>query len=159
MYGLFLLHLLLAFLWMCLWGLFDIWSLLSGLIVGWLVLLHFGRTTGHGRGYGDRGWRLFMFLLYFIRILIKANLQVAWEVLTPTHGMRPRFVQYPVEGMTPGQVTLLASTISLTPGTLSVDVDDQGQWLLIHCMYAATREDAIRELDDLRNRIVKEILT
>lgn len=152
-----LLNLLLALLWMLLWGLFDIWSLMGGMVIGWLLLSMVSRTTDYARGYGTRVFRILSFTVYFVRILIKANLQVAWEVLTPTMRMTPRFIQYPLAGMSPLQITTLANAITLTPGTLSVDITPDSQWLLVHCMYAADRDSAIGELDELKDRMLKEV--
>ncbi len=157
MFGYFLFNILLAVLWMCLWGLFDIWSLAAGFILGYILMGVVSRTSHEGKGYGAKGWHLLSFTIYFLRILIKANLQVAWEIITPNFHMTPRFVRYSVENMTPIQITSLANAITLTPGTLSVDVVDNDQFLLVHCMYAHSRDEAIAELDELKTRLMKDI--
>lgn len=156
MIQMFLLNILLAVLWMFMWGTFDFYTLLAGMIVGYLLLGLLARIAGRD-GYGTKLLKLLSFSLYFIRILIKANLVVARELITPGLDMTPRFVRYSVEGMTDFQITTLANTISLTPGTLSVDVSDDGHWLYVHCMYARSREQAIRDLDELRDRLVEEV--
>lgn len=157
---LFMLNVLLAGLWMFMWGLFDVWSLLAGMVVGYLLLGVISRTIPNGPGYGRKVTNLLAFGAYFMRILVKANLQVAAEVLTPGFTMTPRFVRYSVEGMTDLQITTLANSITLTPGTLSVDVlEDGGRYLLVHCMYAKDRQAAINDLDDLRDHIMKEVFS
>ena len=102
-------------------------------------------------------WRIIVFAVYFLRILIKANLEVAVEVCTPGFRMTPSIIRYDVTGMTDMQITTLANAITLTPGTLSVDVSDRGRFLYVHCMYAKDREAAVRGLDELRHRLMKEI--
>jgi multicomponent Na+:H+ antiporter subunit E len=151
-----LLNILLAILWMAMWDAFDLWTLGSGLVLGYLVLGLFSRTI-KGRGYGSKLWALISFVAYFLRILIKANLQVAWEITTPGFTMQPRIVRYKVDHLTDVQLTTLASAISLTPGTLSVDVSDDQQYLYVHAMYARSRQDAIRDLDELQKRLMKEV--
>ncbi|MEM9415910.1 MAG: Na+/H+ antiporter subunit E [Planctomycetota bacterium] len=94
------------------------------------------------------------FAVYFLYILIRANLDVAWEIITPGFRMKPRMIRYDVAGLTPVQVTTLANAITLTPGTLSADVDDAGQSLYIHAMYAEHRQDAVDQLDELRRRLM-----
>jgi len=153
----FLLNILLAVLWMCMWGLFDIWSLMAGFLLGYLLLGVVSRTVQEGKGYGTKGWKLLSFAVYFIRILVKANLQVAGEVITPGLKMTPRFIRYPVEGLTDMQITSLANAITLTPGTLSVDVINDNRELVVHCMYADDRKAAIEDLDELRDRLLKEV--
>jgi len=154
----FLINVLLAFLWMCMWGLFDIWAMFAGILIGYLLLAAVSRTWHpDGKGYGSKFLNLVFFGFYFIRILIVANLTVAKEVITPKLTMTPRFIRYPVKGMTPLQITALANSITLTPGTLTVDVLDNDQVLLVHCMYAKDRQAAINELDELRNRLMTEV--
>mgnify|MGYP002623802837 CR=1 FL=1 len=156
MIQMFLLNIFLAVLWMFMWGGFDFYTLAAGLVVGYLLLGLLARIGGRD-GYGTKVIKLISFSLYFIRILVKANWVVAKELITPGYGMTPRFVRYSVEGMTDFQITTLANSITLTPGTLSVDVSDDGQWLYVHCMYAQSREQAIRDLDELRDRLVEEV--
>ena len=102
-------------------------------------------------------WRLVLFVLYFVRILVKANLGVAWEIVTPGLHMTPRIIRYDVADLTPVEVTTLANAITLTPGTLTADVDERGDTLYIHCMYAADRDEAVAELDDLRRRLLEGV--
>jgi len=154
--GFYLTNVFLALLWMLLWGVFDIYYLVAGFVLGYLLLGLISRTI-EGPGYGTKGWKLLSFAIYFVRTLIKANIQVAHEIVTPGYGMTPRVIRYDVQGLTPGQITSLANTITLTPGTLSVDVGDDHRFLYVHCMYAADRDTAVRELDELRDRLMKEV--
>ena len=71
--------------------------------------------------------------------------------------MHPRIIRYPVTGLSHTQMTTLASAITLTPGTLSADVDEAGQTLYIHCMYAHDRDAAVADLDELRDRLMREV--
>jgi len=155
---LFLLNILMAVLWMCMWGLFDIYSLAAGFALGYLLLGIVSRTMP-GESYGTKGWKLLSFTAYFLRILVKANLQVAREIITPGFQMTPRFIRYPVDGMSDFQITSLANAITLTPGTLSADISDDKRHLYVHCMYAQNRQDAIKDLDELRNRMIKELFS
>ena len=73
----FLINVLLAVLWMCMWGLFDIWTMLAGFFFGYLLLGAVSRTWyPDGKGYGSKLFNLISFGFYFIRILIQANLTV-----------------------------------------------------------------------------------
>lgn len=155
---LFLLNILLAVLWMCMWGLFDIYSLLAGFGLGYLLLGIVSRTLP-GEDYGAKGGKFLSFVTYFLRILIKANLEVAREIITPGYQMTPRFIRYSVDGMSDFQVTSFANAITLTPGTLSADISDDGRYLYVHCMYAKNRNDAVEALDELRDRMKKELFS
>jgi multicomponent Na+:H+ antiporter subunit E len=100
---------------------------------------------------------LLSFTIYFLRILVIANLQVAREILTPGFQMSPRLLRYDVSDLTDVQTTFLANTITLTPGTLSVDVSEEADFLYVHCMYARDRDSILAELDELKDRILKEV--
>ena len=156
--NLLLLNIFLAVLWMLMWEAFDVYSLIAGFLLGYLLLGIVSRTM-QGQGYGTKGWELLSFGVYFLRILIKANMQVAWEILTPRYNMTPRFIRYPVDGLTDVQITCLANAITLTPGTLSVDISDDKRLLYLHCMYARDRDAAVAEIDELRDRMIKELFS
>lgn len=158
MIGLFLLNLFLATLYMALIGSVSTLNLIFGLLIGFAITVLVSKLTGEG-SYLNRITRLFSFGFYFIKILVVANLQVAWEVLTPTHHMQPRIIRYDVRGLSPVQVTTLANAITLTPGTLTADINDEAGCLYIHAMYAGDRDEAIAEIDVLRDRIMKEVFS
>ncbi|HLL87894.1 MAG TPA: Na+/H+ antiporter subunit E [Tepidisphaeraceae bacterium] len=153
---LFLLNVLLALLWTFLWGSFDLYTLAAGFALGYVMLGLYSRVTGV-EGYGNKASDLVRFSAYFLVILVKANLQIAYEILTPRHGQTPRIVRYPVDGLTDLQITALSNAITLTPGTLVIDVSDDKRFLYVHCMYARDRAAAIRELDDLRHRLLEGV--
>jgi multicomponent Na+:H+ antiporter subunit E len=87
-----------------------------------------------------RLWRWLVLLGYFVRELILGALSVAWLVVQPSIRLRPAFVSYPLTVTTDLQITLLAYLITLTPGTLSVDVSEDRKTLLIHSLDVADPE-------------------
>ena len=155
MIGYFLLNLFLAALYMAMQNSVTLLDAIAGLIIGMFIVGLVARATGGG--YLARLWALVKFAAYFLYILVKANLQVAWEVVTPGFTMTPRIIRYDTAGLTDGQLTTLANAITLTPGTLSADVSESGDTLYIHCMYAADRAAAIAEIDGLRRRLMQEV--
>lgn len=156
MISMFLLNLFLAFVYALLTEDSSLSNLLIGFVIGYVVTAITSITVGKAN-YAVKLFRLIRFTLYFIRILIEANWQVAREVVTPGYQMQPRIIRYDVNGMTPAEITTLASAITLTPGTLSADINDAGDTLFIHCMYAGDKEAAIEGLDDLRNRLLEDV--
>ena len=153
-----LLNLFLALVYVALVGQFSEMNFLIGFGLGYLVVTLYCRATGVP-SYPHKYFRLFRFMIYFLRILTIANLQVAWEIITPGYHMSPRIIRYPVHDLTPVQITTLANAISLTPGTLTVDVDDDGTYLYVHAMYGADREKTVASLDELRDRLVEEVFS
>ncbi len=85
-------------------------------------------------------------MLFFFYELIKANLQVAFDVITPPFYMKPGIIRYPLDAKSDIEITLLANLISLTPGTLSLDVSDDKSALYIHAMYLKDEEEFIHSI-------------
>lgn len=82
-------------------------------------------------------------LLLFAKELILSALRVAWLALQPRMAIRPAIIAYPLTLTTDAQITLLANLITLTPGTLSLDVSDDRKWLYIHAIDVESREELI----------------
>lgn len=87
--------------------------------------------------------RLVRFGLWFFWELLQANALVAWEVSTPRYNMRPGIVAIPTRCRTALETTLLANLISLTPGTLTIEVSDDERVLYVHALHLRT-PDALR---------------
>lgn len=79
----------------------------------------------------------------FIKELILSALSVAWLVIQPKPRLRPGIVAYPLTLTTDAQITLLANMITLTPGTLSVDVSADKKTLFVHAIDIESREKLI----------------
>ena len=150
----FLFNIALTLLWMMLNRDTSLLNGILGFALGAIIVEMGLRASGKGT-YICRLWSIFCFACYFLYILIKANLDVAWEIITPGYTMTPRMIRYDVKGLTAIQVTTLANAITLTPGTLSADVNDAGDMLYIHAMYAEKKSDATKDLDELRDKLLK----
>jgi multicomponent Na+:H+ antiporter subunit E len=153
---LFLLNLMLAATYLALTGDFSGFNVLIGFLIGYGVLTIYDMASG-GTGYSGKLLRLVRFGFWFMWILFLANLQIAWEIITPGMHQTPRIIRYPVAHLTDVQITTLANCITLTPGTLVVDVADDRQFIYVHCMYAKDRDKAVADLDMLRLRLEREV--
>ncbi len=150
----FLANLLLTFIWLALTGSFSIYNIIFGFILSYFVLLLITRGTGRAR-YFRLVPRLISFILFFLYELIKANMQVAWEVGTPKFHMTPGIIGVPLDVTADWQITLLANLITLTPGTLSLDISEDRKVLYVHSIYIHDREVFIR---DIKNGFEKRII-
>jgi multicomponent K+:H+ antiporter subunit E len=82
--------------------------------------------------------------------IVVANLQVAWLILfRRTRDLRVRWLVVPIDLATPEAITMLAGTISLTPGTVSSDVSADGRYLLVHALDVA---DGAAEVARIKSR-------
>lgn len=150
----FLANLLLTFIWVALTGSFTFANVVFGFFLSYFLLLVVTRGSGRAR-YFRMVPRVFSFLFFFIYELIKANIQVAWEVGTPKFHMTPGIVAVPLDLTSDGGITMLANLITLTPGTLSLDVSEDKKFLYVHSMYITNKEDFIK---GIKNGFEKRII-
>ncbi len=148
----FALNILLAIAWTALTNNLSWFNLLSGFALGY-VILYFASEGGltERPTYIIRVIKAFGFTLFFIKELIVSNFKLMAEVLTPTHYMKPGVVAIPLDAKTDFEITLLANLITLTPGTLSLEVSPDRKYLYIHAMYVDTED-----LDGFRNKIKQD---
>jgi multicomponent Na+:H+ antiporter subunit E len=135
----------LAAVWALAVGALTLGNLLIGFAFGYVVLWLVRRPLGTAE-YCVRIPQLVEFMLYFLWELLKANLRVAFDVVTPRHYMRPGILALPLDAESDMEITLLANTISLTPGTLSLDVSPDRKTLYLHHMYISDRERQIQAI-------------
>ena len=131
---LFLINILLALAWIALTGHFTATNLIIGLALGYLILWITQRHHSSAV-YFVKLRRVIGFAAYFTWEVIKANLRVAYEVITPRHHMRPAILAIPLDVETDLEITAFANLITLTPGTLSLEVSEDRKALYIHAMY------------------------
>ncbi len=150
-------NLLFAVGWCALWGEFSLANLVWGFLVGFGALSvaspMFGLT-----GYAGTGIRMARLGLHFLWELLVSSLQVAWDVLTPAHHARPAIIAVPLDLTDPTHITILANLISLTPGTLSLDVSPDRGTLYVHCMFADDPDGIRRQIKSGFERLVKEAM-
>jgi len=92
--------------------------------------------------------RVVYFLLYvliFLRELVKSNIQVAKLALSPTPAIRPGFLAVHMRAKTDFEVTSLANSITLTPGTITVHIERDKQLLVIHALDIGADPDETRQ--------------
>lgn len=85
-------------------------------------------------------------LRYICRLLwdiVVANIDVAQRVLASNRTLQPGWVAYPLQLTDPFQMTLLASTISLTPGTVSVEFSEDRRWLYVHALHLDSADELV----------------
>jgi multicomponent Na+:H+ antiporter subunit E len=95
---------------------------------------------------------------YFFWELVVSNVRVAIEVLSPRFRMQPGIVGIRLDAQTDLEITLLANLITLTPGTMSVDVSEDRRTLYIHGLYVEDRNAFERSIKEGFERRVLEVL-
>lgn len=152
----FLSNILLTFIWVAITGNFTFLNYVFGFIISFFILRLV--ASKENRKYFKIFPKVISFIFFFLYELIKANLQVAYEVLTPHFNMTPGIVKVPLDAETDIEITFLANLISLTPGTLSIDVSDNKKVLYVHSMYIKDRESFIAGIKNGFEKRILEIL-
>ena len=142
------LNVILTLVWSGLLGGITLANLVSGFVVSYFLLWLITRgQRGHDAYFGKLP-RLFAFAVYYLWELVKSNAIIAYDVLTPTHHMKPGVIGIPIEAKTDLEITVLANLITMTPGTLSLDISPDRKTLYVHAMYIHDPEELRRDIKE-----------
>lgn len=148
-----LLNFILAFVWMFLKTSYTPASFFVGYFFGLLIIYTFRRffTT---RFYLLRVVAVVNLIYIFSRELILSNISVLKVILAPKLAIKPGIFAFPTELTEAWEITVLSNLITLTPGTLVVEVSDDNKILYVHAMNI---DDADEAIDSIRNTFEKAI--
>lgn len=137
--------------WVTLWESLSWANLAGGVLVALVVtwLLPPSDTEHH---VGVRPVAAIRLLLYFLRELVEASSLIAWEVVTPRSRINAAVVSVQLETGVAGIITSVASMVSLTPGTVTLEVDEESSTLFIHVLHFKSLEEtraSVRRLEEL----------
>lgn len=152
-----LLTLMLAVVWCLLTNSIGINAILFGLVLGVVIPLVTYPYWPDAPKLGKPA-KMFVYVLIVIWDILVANVVVAWIVVTRRNSaMRATWVTIPLDIRTPEAITILAGTITLTPGTVSADLSDEGHCLLVHALDAYNAASVRDEIKERYERRLKEI--
>jgi multicomponent K+:H+ antiporter subunit E len=97
------------------------------------------------------------YALVLLKDIILCNIEVTAQVLGPMAKLSPGFVAIPLDITGEFPITLLASTISLTPGTVSADVSEDRRWLYVHALHLTDEQALITAIKQNYEAPLKEI--
>jgi multicomponent Na+:H+ antiporter subunit E len=153
----FLRNVLLALAWVALTGQFTPTNFIAGFILAYLIM-GLTRQIMRGSNYFTKVRAVVGFVLFFIWALIVAGLRVVYRALSPRLNMRPAIIAVPLDVKTDAEITLLANLITLTPGTLSLDVSSDRNVLYIHTFNVGDVAQFRREIKEGFERRLLEVL-
>ena len=142
-----LIALLLALGWCFGTGNFGPANLVFGALIG-SAALYFVRDRVRGKSFLPRAWRIAALCALFLKELLLSAVRVGWLVIRPDmqKHLKPALVTFPLTIQTDAEITLLANMITLTPGTLSVDVSEDRKTLLVHAISVPDEAALVREI-------------
>jgi multicomponent Na+:H+ antiporter subunit E len=147
---------LLSLVWVGMTGVTTLTNLFTGFLIATALLLVVRR--GDGPGPLTRARKTVGLLVYFVWEMLVANARVAYDVVTPTYYMRPAVVGIPLDAKTDLEIMLLANLISLTPGTLALDVSEDRSTLYVHGMFVGDRDQFVHAIKDGLERRLLEVM-
>ncbi|EAD4561919.1 Na+/H+ antiporter subunit E [Listeria monocytogenes] len=137
-----ILNIILACLWMFLESSFSFATFIIGFIIG-IFLLFFMRRFLGSRFYLFRLFVLVKLVFRFLHDLIVSTVHVSRIVLKKDMNIRPGIFRYDTTLETDWEVTMLALLITLTPGTLSIDISDDYKAIYVHSLHVPNIEEEI----------------
>lgn len=143
----------LSMVWAALWGRFDVANLLAGAFIATAMLVVF--PIEHGFRPRFRPIATARLVVVFAWRLIAASAIVAWEVITPRNRINEGIVAVPVRGTSDLVRMIVANSVSLTPGTLTIEVDRDGEMLYIHVLHLRDIESVRRDVGELAVLVIK----
>ena len=138
----------------------DLQGFIAGIIVAIFVGILFGDKIPRELPVSDVFKRIFWLLIYipmFLWYVLVANLDVVYRVVHPEMPIKPGIVKVKTVLKNPAGRTMLANSITLTPGTLTVDIVDE--YLYIHWINVRSDdiEEATHEIVSKFERVLRRI--
>ncbi len=151
-----LLNFFLALTWMFLSGSFKLTTFIVGYLLG-LVMLIMMRKSFSSRFYMGRVWAVIKLTLLFLKELVLSNISVLKLIIKPKMQIRPAIFAMPTVLEKDWEITLLSSLITLTPGTVVLDISDDNKTLYIHTIDFEDIDEAITSIKDTFEKAILEV--
>lgn len=104
-----------------------------------------------------RLYYIFYLLAYYLVKLVAANLYIAWDILTPRMRTNPGLIEVDIAYEKDLGLLLLSNLLSMTPGTLSIDIDPAKEKLKVHVLYLDRKKETLNEIERMKAFIQKII--
>ncbi|MDY6963714.1 MULTISPECIES: Na+/H+ antiporter subunit E [Pseudorhizobium] len=144
-----------AVIWVAITGSATLLNLVFGFFLASLALWIVRGEMG-GPGYWRRVNRIISLVLLFLKELARSAFRVAVLVLSPRLVVKPGIFAFPLTVERDFEITLLANLITLTPGTLSVDVSEDCKTLYVHALDCSDPDAARRDIAEGFERKILE---
>jgi multicomponent K+:H+ antiporter subunit E len=102
-------------------------------------------------------WLAVKYFLVLLLDIIISNIEMVKRVLGPVNSLNPGFILVPLEIKSELPLTILTSTVSLTPGTVSVDFSEDRQWLYVHALHIEDEQAMVTHIKQRYEAPLKEV--
>jgi multisubunit Na+/H+ antiporter MnhE subunit len=104
-----------------------------------------------------RTYHIIDFLIYYLLKLVSSNFRVAADILTPGTMTDPVFIEFPIRLQTDWGLLLFSNLVSMTPGTLSIDISQDKSLLTVHLLFSDNEDSVKTDLARIQEKISKMI--
>ena len=98
-------------------------------------------------------YHFILFMGFYLVKLIVANLVIAYDILTPKMGFNPGMIEVDLKPSSNFGMLMLSNLVSMTPGTLSTELDLEGRKLHVHVLYLDREETIVKEIRQIMKRL------
>jgi multicomponent Na+:H+ antiporter subunit E len=151
------LNIFLALVWTFLQGELHASNFAIGLLLGYLVIAISQRILGNV-AYVLKVGQVFGFVVFVLWEIFTASLALAWLIVHPRLQLRPAVVAIPLDANSDLEIATLANLLTLSPGTLSLDVSTDARTLYVHTMVLDDPDEFRREIKEKMERRVLEVM-
>ena len=152
-----LLNLVLMLAWMMLVGKLTLGHAVLGFLLGALIIRLFGRKAQMKKLHFPHLWAGVKLFFVFLVELDKANIQVLVQVFSPKLKIKPGIIAIPIEVHGALWISTLANMITLTPGTITVDIAPDNRVLYVHVLNIDDEEKIKADIKQKFERLIMEV--
>jgi multicomponent Na+:H+ antiporter subunit E len=99
----------------------------------------------------------FIFILFYLKELVKANFYLARDILSPNMRISPGIVKINIRANSDNRILVLFNLITMTPGSLCMDISDDRKSIYVHGMYVKDRDSFESEIKEGIEKKVLEV--
>lgn len=151
-----LLNLVIGVLWMLLHDRWDVDSFAIGYLVG-LMIIYALRRFFPNPFYVKRLWAILKLIYLFIQELVKSTIVVIRQVMKPRLDIEPGIFKFTTVLQNDWEVTLLSMLITLTPGSVVMEVAPDENLIYVHAMDAGDYENGVLVSKDIFEKAIREV--
>lgn len=126
-------------------------AFMTALTFFWLLFFLFYRR------YFDKLPYIMDLILYFLKEFLMANLKLTYEIISPVNNLEPAVIALPLDVKSDLEILLLSNLITLTPGTLTLDISEDKKTLFVHAIFVKELDKG-KIKDNLKNGFERKIL-
>ncbi|WP_432462876.1 Na+/H+ antiporter subunit E [Agarivorans sp. QJM3NY_33] len=122
------------------------------IVIPWVVT-----PLGEKEPVSKKPFKVLLYILRLIGDIIVSNYDVAKRIVQSNRQLQPAFVAIPLSLREPLPLTILANSVSLTPGTVSLELSEDRQWLYVHVLHLEDEQQLIKLIKQRYEAPLKEI--